>query len=35
MCQQSPGKGGCCWISGWLAGIYCIYCIYCKKIKKS
>lgn len=32
MCAKSPG--GCCWISGWVAGVYCLYCIYCKTTKK-
>jgi hypothetical protein len=32
MCKENPK--GCCWISGWLGGLYCLYCIYCKKIKR-
>lgn len=31
MCAKSPG--GCCFISGWLGGVFCLYCIYCFKKK--
>lgn len=33
MCAKSEDGKGCCFISGWLAGVFCLYCIYCKKIK--
>ncbi len=32
MCTRSPS--GCCWISGWLGGVFCLYCIYCRTVKK-
>ena len=33
MCAKSEDGKGCCFISGWLGGIYVLYCIYCKTIK--
>lgn len=33
MCQKN--ENGCCWISGWIGGLYVLYCIYCKTIKKN
>jgi hypothetical protein len=33
MCAKSETGKGCCFISGWLAGVFCLYCVYCKKIK--
>lgn len=34
MCSKNEGKG-CCWIQGWVGGLFVLYCIYCRTIKGS